>query len=350
MGERIAICTTQVPFLSGGAELQVSHLRQAFIEHGHQADVVTLPFKWYPARKDVIRSMLLWRLLDLSSSNGSPIDRVIAMKFPAFGVQHPNKIAWIIHQHREAYDLWDAGISAMRAWTDGQAAREMIVQADGEYLQESRKLFAESHTVARRLAKYNNLIAEPLYHPPPTASLLRPGPCGDFILCPSRLDPLKRQCLLFEALARTKTQVPCIVMGEGPSERELRALVVRLGLQHRVRFVGFVPTAEKIRLYTDALAIFFGPLDEDYGYITLEAFASAKAVITYTDSGGPLEFVRDKENGYIVPPDSPHDLVSILDELYTNKRMAAQLGETALGHYRKLDLSWHTVVERLLSC
>ena len=41
----------------------------------------------------------------------------------------------------------------------------------------------------------------------------------------------------------------------------------------------------------EALGVIFPPLDEDYGYVTLEAMLAAKPVITCTDSGGPLEFV-----------------------------------------------------------
>lgn len=350
MGERIVICTAQVPFLSGGAELHVFNLRSALQEYGYQADVVSLPFKWYPSRKDLARSVLLWRLLDLTHANGTPIDRVIAMKFPAYAVRHPNKIAWIIHQHRDAYDLWDAGIGAMREWPDGDAARTMIRTTDDRYLRECRRLFANSETVARRLHHYNGLTAEPLYHPAPDAHLFHASAYGDFILCPSRLDPLKRQHLLLEALAHTRTPVSCVVMGEGPCGGELRTQVARLGLQDRTRFVGFVSTEEKVELYAGALAVFFGPIQEDYGYITLEAFASAKAVVTYTDSGGPLEFVRDGETGYVLPPGHHHDLAAKLDDLYTNRALAKRLGENALECYRGLNLSWHTVVERLLSC
>lgn len=350
MGGRIAICTAQVPFLSGGAELHVFNLRQALREHGYQADIVSLPFKWYPSRKDLARSMLLWRLLDLTHANGTPIDRVIAMKFPAYAVRHPHKVAWIIHQHRDAYDLWDAGLSAMREWPDGEDVRQMIHEADRAFLRECSKLFANSGTVAHRLHHYNGLTAEPLYHPPPEAQLFRHGEYGDFIFCPSRLDPLKRQHLLLDALVHTSTPVACIVAGEGPLEGELHAQVARLGLQDRVRFVGFVPTIEKVRLYADALAVFFGPIQEDYGYVTLEAFASAKAVLTCSDSGGPLEFVRDGETGYVLLPGHPRDLAAVLDDLYTNRALARQLGENAFEYYRGLNLSWHTVVERLLSC
>ena len=106
MIRNVLICTTQVPFTTGGAEAHVDGLRRALIQAGYNAEVVALPFKWYPPA-EIMRSALAWRLLDLSEANGKPVDLVIGMKFPAYLVAHERKVLWIMHQYRAAYNLWD---------------------------------------------------------------------------------------------------------------------------------------------------------------------------------------------------------------------------------------------------
>ena len=71
---------------------------------GYDAELVSVPFKWYP-KEEILPHAAAWRLLDLSESNGRPIDLVIATKFPTYFVRHPNKVAWLIHQYRAAYEL-----------------------------------------------------------------------------------------------------------------------------------------------------------------------------------------------------------------------------------------------------
>src|SRR3981189_3359831 len=100
---RIAVAAPQVPFVRGGAELMAEDLVAALRDRGHETELVTLPFKWYPGTR-VLDQAFLWRPLDLTESCGGPIDRVIATKFPAYAVRHPNKVAWVLHQFRQAYD------------------------------------------------------------------------------------------------------------------------------------------------------------------------------------------------------------------------------------------------------
>ena len=87
MIRNILICTTQVPFTTGGGESHVEGLRRALIAAGYNAEVASIPFKWYPPT-EIMRGALAWRLLDLSSANGKSIDLVIGMKFPAYLVGH----------------------------------------------------------------------------------------------------------------------------------------------------------------------------------------------------------------------------------------------------------------------
>jgi hypothetical protein len=135
----ILICTTQVPFTTGGAEAHVEGLRRALVEAGHQAEIVALPFKWYPP-SEIMRGALAWRLLDLTEANGKPVDLVIGMKFPAYLVAHPRKVLWIMHQYRAAYNLWDTPFDDLSQYPDGAQVREWIRQADSRLIPQAKKV------------------------------------------------------------------------------------------------------------------------------------------------------------------------------------------------------------------
>ena len=165
---RIAIVTTQCPFVVGGAELHAKSLERALRAFGHEAEIIDMPFKWYPPAT-ILDHMLAARSLDISEFNGVKIDLAIGLKFPAYLMRHPNKKYWILHQHRQAYDLWESGESDLFNDPDGQLVREAIIGADNAELGGGRDIFANSKNVAGRLKKYNNIDAVPLYHPPPLA-------------------------------------------------------------------------------------------------------------------------------------------------------------------------------------
>jgi glycosyltransferase involved in cell wall biosynthesis len=344
---RILICTTQVPFTSGGAEAHVAGLRTALIEHGHQAEIVAIPFQWNPPAQ-IVNSMLLWRMLDTSAYNGQSVDLVIGMKFPAYLVRHPNKVVWVMHQHKQAYDLAGTEFDSLPGDEESQRVQDLIIGADTRLIPEARRIFANSRTVAERLQKYNGIRAEPLYHPIPRAGRLRGNQYADYIFCPSRLDRLKRQDLLIRAMAQVKSAARCVLAGSGPEEERLRELIVRLGVQDRVKLLGFVSDREMEQFYADALAVFFGPFAEDYGYVTLEAFAAKKAVLTTEDSGGPREFVRDGDNGFVLAPD-PAAIAEKIDLLFERRKLAAKLGEQGFETLTALRLDWGNVVDKLLS-
>lgn len=348
---RIAIATVQVPFMTGGAEIHAANLRRALETHGHDVEIVTLPFKWYPPQQ-IVKQILIARLLDLSESNGKAIDRLIGMKFPAYYARHPNKILWILHQHRQAYDLWGTEYCDLRRFPEGARVRQVIWQADKRFIPEARAVYANSAEVARRLKVYNNLDAPPLYHPPDQAESFHCNGYGDYVFYPSRLEAAKRQLLLVEAMTQVRSPVRCVLAGSqswGEVKERIEEIVRCKNLQEKVLLAGPITHEEKVRYYADALAVFFGPFGEDYGYVTLEALLSRKPVITCTDSGGPLEFVEHGATGYVVEPD-PQAIAEALDQLYWEKEQARRMGEAGYALYQAKEISWEKVVEALLQC
>ena len=192
---RIAIATVQVPFLSGGAEALAEGLRDAILRAGHVVDIISLPFRFFP-ESEILRSMQLWESEDFTKLNFYEPDIVICLTFPSYYLKHPVKYVWVLHQFRSAYDLYDPNSDS--ALSDKTC--HLITERDTAHLSQCQRRFALSRTVANRLWRYNSLKTEPLYHPPPCAGQFCSAPCQPYILAPSRLESLKRQDLLIEAM------------------------------------------------------------------------------------------------------------------------------------------------------
>jgi len=343
----ILICTTQVPFTTGGAESHVEGLRRAFVEAGYNAEVAAVPFKWYPP-EEIMRGALAWRMLDLSEANGKPVDLVVGMKFPAYLVAHPRKVLWIMHQYRAAYNLWGTPFDDLSTHPEGARIRDLVRHCDERFIPESRKVFANSRTVAERLRRYNRIESEPLYHPPPRAERLRCGEQGDYIFYPSRLEPQKRQELLIEALSHTRTPVRAVFAGGSRDLKHYETLAKRHGVGARVSLRGFVSEDEIIELYANALGVCYLPFDEDYGYVTLEGMLASKPVLVPRDGGGATEFVEHDGEGFISDPE-PRALAEWLDVLYDDRERARRMGERGREKLTAANLSWRNVVEKIIA-
>jgi len=337
---RVLVCTAQVPFASGGAERHAEGLVREIVAFGHEAELVRLPFKWYP-RAEILTSALAWRLLDLSEADGKRVDLVIPMKFPSYLVRHENKVVWLIHQFRQAYDRFGTAESDFTASPEDTRWRELIAESDRTGLTEARKIFTNARNTADRLARFNGIEAEALYHPPPLAGRYRTEAPQGFALAAGRLDAWKRMDLAIGAAAAGKFRL--VIAGDGADRARLEALARKSGAD--VRFAGRVSDDELLGLYATCGAVIFPPADEDYGYIALEAFLSKKAVVTCTDSGGPLEFVIDGENGRVVAPDAAA-LAEAIGALLADPQKSREFGER--GFERVREIRWENAVRALL--
>ncbi len=340
----VVVCGAQAPFIVGGAEILVAELRAQLERHGFTADVANVPFKWYPV-SEIPRQALAWRLLDLSASNGTPIDLLIPTKFPTYLARHPRKVAWLFHQHREAYDLYGTPYCSFTDSPDDQRVREEIVSMDGAALRECRRIFTISKNVAERLQRYNGLTAEALYPPPQHVGRYHHADFGDYLFYAGRLDRLKRVDLLLDALARTRCPARLKLAGTGPLQGELQRQIARLGLTSRVELLGFVSADELIALYASCRAALYAPVNEDYGYVTVEGFLSGKPLLTTSDAGGPLEFVRDGLSGLVAEPEAGA-LADAIDRLW--EWPEARLREAGeVGRREVAGITWERVIERL---
>ncbi len=340
----IVVCEAQVPFVEGGAELHVRSLVAQLRARGYDVERVALPFKWYP-KSEILAHAAAWRLLDLSESNGRRIDLVIGTKFPSYFARHDHKVAWLIHQYRAAYELCGTEYSDFHHTEADVALRATLLDLDTRMLGECRRRFANAANTAGRLKKFNGLDAEALYHPPHLAERLTAGAYGDYVLCVGRLEAVKRPQLVIEAMAGVDRPIELRLAGDGTQRANLEALAERLGVSDRVRFLGAVDDETLLQLYRDALAVAYVPFDEDFGYVTLEAFLARKPVITAPDSGGTLEFVVDGVNGAVTAP-APEPIAAAINAYAASRSRAASHGDA--GYDRARTITWDGVIEKLV--
>ena len=342
--KKVAVLHTQCPYMRGGAELLVENLKNQLVLRGYDAEIIAMPFKWYP-NNVLLDQYLMWRMADLTESNGQPIDLVIANKVPNYMVRHPNKVLWLMHQHRVAYDLRNnAAAGGLNTTPNGKKTMEAIVKMDNLAIPEAKGIYTISKTVTRRLEAYNGISSTPLYHPPPLAGQYYTEEYGNYILSVGRLDPNKRIDLLIRGLKFCDSHIRAVIAGSGAIRDQLEKIAEENGVKERVKFLGFVPDKELPALYANALAVCFPPIDEDYGYITLEAFLSKKPVVTCCDSGGVLEFAENGKSAIICNVDA-EEIGAAFDTMYHNKRRAQEFGEA--GYEKVKDIKWDHVIDEL---
>ncbi len=325
---RIAVVTSSPPMVEGGHMVIARSLAQALRDAGHEADIIVTPQNRFGRQASAY--VATW-LTDVGRSGGHRIDQVISLRYPSYAVRHPRHVCWLNHTMREYYDLWDrfsATLSARGRVKEG--VRRRILQTADRYLltRNVSKLFVQSKTIQDRLRMWPELTSTVLYPPPPQRAYRCDG-YGDYVFLVSRLTPLKRADLLIRALACPEGRgVRAVVAGEGEEREGLTRLSQELGVADRVTLTGALTEDELLDHLARCRAVCFPPLEEDYGFVTAEAFASSKGVITCRDSGGPAELVANRVNGLVCEP-TPAALAAALADVMNDRGLAEKLGSAA---------------------
>ncbi|QAY63393.1 FkbM family methyltransferase [Xylanimonas allomyrinae] len=343
---RVILATTTIPHISGGDRLIVRWTAEELRARGHEVEEFYLPFP--PSARYTLPALVGLRSTPFAGAG----DRLIAVRWPAHILRHENKATWFIHHFRTLFDLWDSPYRDVPDNAEGYAYRDAIRRIDNLGLAESRDVFSNSNVVRDRLREYNDVEATPLL-PPIGGDTTRfhTDAYGDYIFYPSRVAPIKRQLLAVEAMLYTQSGVKLVI--GGLADEDYQEDIVRFVREHDLEGkvdlrLGWMPEDEKVDLLAGCLAVAYLPRDEDsYGYTSLEASHSRKAIVTVTDSGGALEFVRDGIEGRVVAP-TPHALAAAFDALYEDRQAAERLGYASHDRRAALGITWDNVIPHLL--
>ena len=342
----LAVVTSSPPFVEGGHLVIARSLVSALRDAGHRADLVVTPQNRFG--RQAAAYLATW-LTDVGRTHDDrSIDQVISLRYPSYAVRHPRHVCWLLHPMREYYDQWDA-FSRPLKWKGRlkeQARRRLVWTADRYLLTKNvSTLFVISATVQRRLETFGGIRSEVL-HPPAPQRAYRVDDYEPYLFAVSRFTPLKRMALIVEALAQPEAaSIRAVLAGEGESFDEVSRLVHERGLADRVSLPGRLDEATLVDHLARCRAVVFPPFDEDYGFVTVEAFASAKPVITCTDSGGPTELVQDGVSGLVSEP-TPEALARAFRRVIGSRDLAERLG--GAGNAVAAKLTWPATVARLL--
>jgi len=343
---KVLVVNNMAPFLWGGAESLAQHLQKNIEMAGHQAEILRIPFQWEPSTR-IPSQMLMARAFELWN-----VDHVIALKFPAYLIRHPRKTLWLVHQYRQAYDMYDAGQTNLPQGQLGQDLRQFIKNADDETFREARAIYTISDVTQRRLAHYNGFAAHVLRQPINDPELFPGGENGGYIFAGGRVNAMKRQYLLLEALASASPSTRLILAGPPDGEEDairLRRMVEELRLGDRVKLdLRFLDRHEYASYVNNASAVACLPFDEDsLSYVAMEAANAGKPLISTTDSGGVLSLAKNGETGWVTAP-AAQALGEAMSAVGADAARTQRLGSGARELWLSLDVTWPKTVEALL--
>lgn len=344
--KRVLVVTSGALFVRGGHLTIAEETRAALRRAGHLSELVVTPQNRFG--RQLSAYFATW-LTDVGeTADGHAVDHVISLRFPSFAVRHPSHVCWLNHRMREYYDLWERFTRGLgrRGRLKESVRRRLFHALDKRLLTKNvTRLVAQSRTIQARLLRFGGIRSELLYPPAPRRPY-RTEAYGDYVFAVSRLHPLKRLDLLVEAAALMhERSLVFKIAGSGEEEPRLRERIRALGLEGRVQLLGGISEDELIAHYARCRAVFFAPWNEDYGFVTLEAFSAAKAVVTAADSGGPAELVRHGDTGFVAAP-TPESVAEHLDALAADPALAERLGRAALETARLH--TWEKAVDELL--
>lgn len=343
---KVLIVNNMVPFIWGGAEELAVNLEKNIHLAGHEAEILRIPFKWEPFSY-IPSQISLVRSLELDN-----VDRVICLKFPAYFVRHPNKIIWLVHQYRQAYDLYDSNQTNIPSTPLGHEIQNIIRNSDNNFLAEAKRIYSISNVTRNRLLKYNGIDSKVLPTLINDPEKFHGGENKGYIFAGGRINDLKRQYLLLEALSLTPKEVRLIIAGPPDSPNDaakLVNLVEQLRLKDRVKLdLRFLPRNEYADYVNSSLAVAYIPFDEEsLGFVTMEGAIAKKALITTNDSGDVLKLVLNGVTGWVTEPDSA-SIAKAMTDVYFKIKKTLDLGNAASEHWSSLGLNWPNTVEELL--
>ena len=322
----------------GGAERFFQGLHDGLKSIGCEVHVINVSAD-EPDFKTILKNYERCRNLDLQA-----FDVVISTKAPSYAIKHPAHVVYLVHTVRAFDDMFD--LQFMQPSEQTYIDRAKLHALELGPLSEAKARFAIGKEVADRLYRWRGLSAK-VIHPPlvTTGSVdqLQQSQCGDYFFMPGRLHPWKRVDLIIEAVRSSPLPLHLKIAGDGADLDRLKELA---GNDDRIEFLGRVDDHVLLELYANALAVLFTPIREDYGYITLEAFAFAKPVITCTDSGEPTRIVQHEQSGLICAP-SPVAIRQALEFLFENRAQAEQMGQKGRQWVQSMP-SWSKVAQQLV--
>jgi glycosyltransferase involved in cell wall biosynthesis len=194
------------------------------------------------------------------------------------------------------------------------------------------------HAFLRKVLPLSNGIDSAAYEPRPD-EVIEPH-ANPTVLFAGRLAEEKHVDVLIRAVAASPADlnVHLEIVGGGEVRPALEALVERLGLQNRVKFLGMASDEDLREAYIKADIFCMPGTAELQSLVTLEAM-SASTPVLLADAMALPHLVRDGENGYLFTPNDSADLTEKLTRIL---RLPAE-ERKAMGHASRCMVEPHSI-------
>ncbi|MBE9140723.1 glycosyltransferase [Nodosilinea sp. LEGE 07088] len=151
----------------------------------------------------------------------------------------------------------------------------------------------------------------------------------------SRLAPWKGQHILLEALAQCPDPVVALLVGdalfgEDDYVKGLYRQVQRLGLTHRVKFMGFRSDIPPLMQACD-LITHTSIAPEPFGRVIVEAMLCQRPIVAAA-AGGAVELVTDGETGWLCPPNQAQTLGDLINHSYHHPEQTQAIAQAGYHH------------------
>ena len=178
---------------------------------------------------------------------------------------------------------------------------------------------------------------------------------GPLLLTMARLEPRKGIDQVIRALPELAARHPGLryaIASDGEDRVRLAGLARELGVEERVRFLGFVDAGAKAALYAGADVFAMptrrvGASVEGFGLVYLEAAWYGVPSVAGRD-GGAAEAVADGETGIVCEGDDPAAVAAALGRLLGDEALRRRMGMAAARRVRD-DFNWGSVLPRYLA-
>ena len=273
---------------------------------------------------------------------------------PSEWIRHRNeRVLWYCHTPpREVYDLYSTRMQ-------GRSAREKLLYAAmartykfiaGRVVRKIEGIATNSSITNERIKRYFGRQAE-VINPGIDCGRFSNRGDGRFFFCPSRIVANKRQDYVIDAYKQFARRAKgrkhsLVIAGTVSKDPEHAAYLERLKRSAKgfdIKIMENVSDAAMLRMYSRCSAVLFSAVDEDFGFIPLEAMASSKPVISVNE-GGPTETVADSKTGFLV--NSPTEMSRRMQFIAEHGDLAERMGRNGRRRVEK-RYSWAAFFEKL---
>lgn len=342
----------------GGSEIYLQQVTTRLAAQGRQVTFFTSRYEGSAAEETVdgvryVRrgrnlTVYLWAAWKLMRGQFGRVDQVLevqnGMPFCATLFSDAPVSVLVHHVHREQWPVVGKVLAKVGWFMESRVGP--FVNRRNPFVAVSQVTADELSTLGvdpRRIRiAYNGLPPVPEFTAPPKDE--HPS-----MVALSRLVPHKQVEHAVYALRDLADEMPeatLTVMGSGWWAEELAALVERLGLQDRVRLLGFVDDATKFEELSRAWVHVMPSLKEGWGLSIIEAAHVGVPSVAYSSAGGVTESIMDGVTGILAHDQD--DFTACTKRLLTDHTLRFSMGEKA--RTRSAQFSWEATTEVIADC